>query len=835
MAKQTINVGTTANDRTGDPLRIAFTKINQNFTELYNVDANTVIISDISDLTDNSNLLFSGNYEDLANTPFIPTDLSDLTDNSNLLFSGNYEDLTNTPSIPTDLSELSDTQGLLNPPLTTFTNVVLTNSPLIIVPGENFFEKEDYATGNSAIDTFILDGEYGPIGITRGNDGGIYNPYREESWDEDVSPDGILWNLESSNDLSNIQTRTFLPFYQAYGGNLENVVPGSKAIMHIPDYGKYYVIEWLSWTPNNNGGGFSYNRYEIDENQIQEGVRFADGTVQTTAYTGSNANTGDITFDGVKIIGAGTESGDGNGYSTLELVPDDSLYENDQYLIIDPTEPSHIHLRAGGSQDNSNADLFLGGELNHVKVSDTNDTVIISTDAGGEGATHEWAFGPSGYLQFPGGSNGRIGEDEPGLVVYSDLSFGILTNLANTENSRSWVFTNEGDLTLPAGGTLTFPDDTVQSTAWTGILPNPTYSGSDQIGEATPAPLNLNNSAESTLLTQLNLINTGGGPGAGSAIDFWTYTTINDVPQVRLQAVDDGDYSADFAIKIKANGEGGNGNLTTTWTFGADGKFTVPGDIVGYQTYVNETPADERVTIQPSGSVDKSFLFTTDQTDGTWERSSMELPSAEINKAVTLGFPHNNITAGFIYNQGTDTQSGTEFNNAFNIMANSTDLKISTVSGGGNKVWKFAQDGDLTFPDATTQTTAFTANPTVNVLKIDDGVHEKFQELADATGTVPHDCSSGQIFYHSSPDANWTVNLTNLNLSSGYATTATIIIDQGNTGYYPNALQIGGSVQTINWQGNATPTPSSNRIDVVSFSILAVSGGYIVFGQLTGF
>jgi hypothetical protein len=135
-----------------------------------------------------------------------------------------------------------------------------------------------------------------------------------------------------------------------------------------------------------------------------------------------------------------------------------------------------------------------------------------------------------------------------------------------------------------------------------------------------------------------------------------------------------------------------------TWTFDSDGKLTVPGDIVGYQTYVSENPADERVTIQPSGSVDKPFLFTTDQTNGTWARSSMELPSAETNKAVTLGFPHNNITTGYIYNQGTDTLSGTEFNNAFNIMSNGTDVKISTVSGGGNKVWKFAQDGDITLP-----------------------------------------------------------------------------------------------------------------------------------------
>lgn len=35
MTKQIINLGTTANDGTGDPLRSAFTKINENFDELY--------------------------------------------------------------------------------------------------------------------------------------------------------------------------------------------------------------------------------------------------------------------------------------------------------------------------------------------------------------------------------------------------------------------------------------------------------------------------------------------------------------------------------------------------------------------------------------------------------------------------------------------------------------------------------------------------------------------------------------------------------------------------------------------------------------------------------
>ncbi|QDP48323.1 MAG: hypothetical protein Tp1111SUR761211_7 [Prokaryotic dsDNA virus sp.] len=42
MAKQVINIGTTANDGTGDPIRDAFDKVNDNFTELYSDDAGDV-------------------------------------------------------------------------------------------------------------------------------------------------------------------------------------------------------------------------------------------------------------------------------------------------------------------------------------------------------------------------------------------------------------------------------------------------------------------------------------------------------------------------------------------------------------------------------------------------------------------------------------------------------------------------------------------------------------------------------------------------------------------------------------------------------------------------
>ena len=74
-------------------------------------------------------------------------------------------------------------------------------------------------------------------------------------------------------------------------------------------------------------------------------------------------------------------SGDGYGNDTIKIVPDDDLVYNggDQYLIIDPTAPNHIHVRAGGDQDDSNADLILGGELTNVRVSDGGRNVTISS------------------------------------------------------------------------------------------------------------------------------------------------------------------------------------------------------------------------------------------------------------------------------------------------------------------------------------------------------------------------------------------------------------------------------------------------------------------------
>jgi hypothetical protein len=115
---------------------------------------------------------------------------------------------------------------------------------------------------------------------------------------------------------------------------------------------------------------------------------------------GGNANTGDITFDGIQIIGAGNASGDGLNAGTIRLVPDADL-NTDQYLIIDPTAPNHIHIRAGGTQDASTSDLIIGAENTNLLVSDTGDYVDVRTTSASPSYTNIWRFTSDGYFTGP--------------------------------------------------------------------------------------------------------------------------------------------------------------------------------------------------------------------------------------------------------------------------------------------------------------------------------------------------------------------------------------------------------------------------------------------------
>jgi hypothetical protein len=128
---------------------------------------------------------------------------------------------------------------------------------------------------------------------------------------------------------------------------------------------------------------------------------------------------------------------------------------------------------------------------------------------------------------------------------------------------------------------------------------------------------------------------------------------------------------------------------------------------------------------------------------------------------------------------------------------------------------------------------------TVNGLLSVQQIQEQVQSLTGATGTVVHDWSGGSIFYHRLMVGNFTANVTNLTPTLNKVYTTTLMLNQGATGIYASALQIGGAAQTINWQGGTVPTPAASKQEIESFTMLygptGPTGTWTVYGQYTSF
>lgn len=152
--------------------------------------------------------------------------------------------------------------------------------------------------------TSLYDTETGTIGVgwTGVNDTvtgifintpGLYPT--ETGYDNDQSPKGTLWNAEGYDDLSNLKSRQWMVFDDLWAGNyLGKRITGKELVMWDTINDKYYAIKFTRWQQGNNGydyPGFSYTRRRIDVNKLTAGLKFADGTIQHTAYSDKIAGT----------------------------------------------------------------------------------------------------------------------------------------------------------------------------------------------------------------------------------------------------------------------------------------------------------------------------------------------------------------------------------------------------------------------------------------------------------------------------------------------------------------------------------------------------------------
>jgi hypothetical protein len=365
---------------------------------------------------------------------------------------------------------------------------------------------------------------------------------------------------------------------------------------------------------------------DANDNNIDEIRPFGEIGV----YANEDGNTDKpelLMFDGVRthlkskvlaqgiLYGSNADSGDGAGLDTIKLIPDaelyrnDGLFGNDQYIVVDPTAPNHIHLRAGGTMDNSNAALFLGGENSNVEI--------------------------------------QAGTNPPVYV---------------RANNNTWMF--------DVDGSITFPDNTVQTTAFTG-------TGTADTGNITFS----NNEIQGNPLGTVGTIITVNQNRVGGTIqnsNVFELTKSTDTDQVQVGWVIRGDGGTPQTITLVADGG-------SYWQFfvgsGISTQFPITIESADYQLGTNP---ELILTVDPDGVDPKSWTFSStgsitfpDATVQTTAYTSGTVPTTILDLGITDGTLGQVLTAN-----GDGTFSFTTVSGVSNTLDGLTDVAITTPANG---------------------------------------------------------------------------------------------------------------------------------------------------------
>jgi hypothetical protein len=274
--------------------------------------------------------------------------------------------------------------------------------------------------------------------------------------------------------------------------------------------------------------------------------------------------------------------------STMVFTPDALL--SSQSLVLDPTGPSHIHLRAPGANiDEPDANIFLGGEASSFEVGYYNGAapnLFIHSN------NNTWTFDTTGILVFPrdtdpnvadpiltivGGANPSISAIDASLAGPANLGISALTTIFSG-------FTGDEIKIYPDDGEIS---STANLQIWANSGGNTEYSWTfDTTGNLT---------------TPSNLVI---GPGTGSGSRIFQYDEgleilgegANSVVQLGWTANTSApDSVTTIAMNYPGGGEGNVliavGNNATTvnyWLFDNTGNLRLPGNTFAVN-YANGT------------------------------------------------------------------------------------------------------------------------------------------------------------------------------------------------------------------------------------------------------
>lgn len=244
MTQQLINIGTTINDRSGDPLRTAFDKINQNFAEVYTAMG-------LNEATELGNFVFTGNQ--LTNI-----------NGGNINNSDAEHGATAYISIPTNGS--GSTQ-LLN--YYGGTRIMTSATGVNELKTWNFDPSGTLILADKLPITFtaVFDNAHA-VGEMRGLVG--------TPWETTVS--FVRFNNDTETNIANIFPILDNP----------NYISGDTFLFTDQDHGitGYELTITLNDVLLPGGAGWTANFTATPPPSISSAIQFADGTIQKTAYPG---------------------------------------------------------------------------------------------------------------------------------------------------------------------------------------------------------------------------------------------------------------------------------------------------------------------------------------------------------------------------------------------------------------------------------------------------------------------------------------------------------------------------------------------------------------------
>ena len=410
MAKQNINVGTTANDKKGDSLRAAFVKVNANFTELY---TELGLINDVT--------LSLGAFE-FAGSTISTTD-------STAIVIDQAATITSNLSVGGDIVPQTANGGDLGSSTLPWRSLYVSNNTIYIGGTAVGVDANGNLTVNggqvNTPSSTLVNGAYT---ASLGSDGSLTLP-----------PTGTL-STGTIYFNGSLQTgsQTQYQFEAIVTGEGEEAVYSSK--LSLPNIAEIFAGEDLSLSTWGSGVAI----------KVRNPSDFSD-------HTWSFDNNGSLTLPGALTFpsGGGNIRSDGNINIDINLA--DSTLRRWQF-----GEDGALTLPSVGKINNGAYDWTFGSTGNTTfptgltlgaprGVGTVNFTAAVDKEFQIETGTATsgklWQFGTDGSLKIPGD-------------IKSDSNINIEVNLSDS-TLRRWQFGEDGD--------LVFPDGTVQNTAWTGI------------------------------------------------------------------------------------------------------------------------------------------------------------------------------------------------------------------------------------------------------------------------------------------------------------------------------------------------------------------------------